>query len=380
MAGEADILPEADRLEGFLHPRETEEFFGHQQALDVLRDVYAGGRMHHAWLLAGPDGVGKATLAYRFVRYLFAKSDGLQHVQDVQDGGSANFAISSEMRAFRQVAALSHPNLLVLRRTWDLKLKRFSAAILVNEVRRLKAFINTTIDEGMWRAVIVDRADELNESSANALLKSLEEPPERTLYFLISSRAGRLPATIRSRCRQLDLKPLEPEMLALAVESACQAADVQMSPNTDFVLLALLSQGSVRRALELAQGGGLELYSELIQVLDGLPLMNHKLVLNLAERLSPTSALAEFDIFFGLLSDILRRLIRSAAGRDGVPETEAVIAQRLISNGGLADWAELWETVIRAQGEAFALNLDRRNFILETFHRFEMAARRTSGR
>ena len=63
-----DAPPEADRLEGFPHPRETESLLGHAAAERTLAEALASGRMHHAWLMAGPEGVGKATLAYRFAR------------------------------------------------------------------------------------------------------------------------------------------------------------------------------------------------------------------------------------------------------------------------------------------------------------------------
>src|SRR5262245_3473430 len=160
---ELEEVPELDRLEGFPHPRETARLFGHQGAEAVLAAALASARMHHAWLLAGPEGIGKATFAYRFARYAFAN-------EEERLGGGKTLEVS-ESRASRQVRALSHPSLLVIRRAYDVKARRFPAAIPVEEVRRLKSFLGHTADERAWRVVIVDRADELTISAANALLK-----------------------------------------------------------------------------------------------------------------------------------------------------------------------------------------------------------------
>jgi len=189
---EIEELPEADRLEGFPHPRATARLYGQEIAERTLADAFASGRMHHGWLLSGPEGIGKATLAYRFARFVLADAASRdmfgQSLDAPDDGASA-----------RQVRALSHPGLLVIRRAYDTKTKRFPATIPVDDVRRLKTFLGRTSETGAWRVVIVDRADELNISAANALLKSLEEPPPRTIFLLVSSAPGRLLTTIRSR-------------------------------------------------------------------------------------------------------------------------------------------------------------------------------------
>jgi DNA polymerase-3 subunit delta' len=165
-------LNEPDRLEGFSLPREVDCLFGQEAALGELHDALKSGRMHHAWLLVGPEGVGKATLAYRFARTVLV--DG--------EGSDARGAIDRDHPVFRKVASLSHPNLLLIRRSWVEKSKRYSQWIGVEEVRRLRAFLGHSAGEGGWRVVIVDRADDLNQNAANALLKALEEPPPKTLF------------------------------------------------------------------------------------------------------------------------------------------------------------------------------------------------------
>ena len=192
---------EPDRLEGFSSPREVDRLFGHQAAEQELADALQTGRMHHAWLIVGPEGIGKATLAYRFARRVLAEGD----------------AVDRDHPVFRKVAGLAHPNLLLIRRSWIEKSKRYSQWIGVDEVRRLRAFLGNTAGADGWRVVIVDRADELNQNAANALLKALEEPPPQTLFILVSSAEGRLPVTIRSRARVLRLGPLPDSTLEAAV-------------------------------------------------------------------------------------------------------------------------------------------------------------------
>src|SRR4029077_1816788 len=165
-----------------------------------------------AWLIVGPEGIGKATLAYHFARMVLAEAGERQ-------------SIDREHPVFRKIAALSHPNLLVIRRAWNEKSKRYAQMIGVDEVRRLRAFLGTTAGEGSWRVVIVDRADELNQNAANALLKALEEPPPRTLFLLISDAEGRLPVTIRSRSRILRVAALGGEDLKKAVRAALARDD-----------------------------------------------------------------------------------------------------------------------------------------------------------
>ena len=199
---DTEAPPEADRLDGAAHPRETTTLFGHGAAEATLAQSFAGGRMHHGWLLSGREGIGKATLAYRFARYALA-------TPAQRDPSNRSLDIPPASTAARQVLALSHPGLLVIRRPWDAKNKRHTTSIPVDEVRRIKPFLAHTAEPGAHRVVIVDSADELNANAANALLKSLEEPPPATTFLLVTSEPGRLLPTIRSRCRMLDLAPLD---------------------------------------------------------------------------------------------------------------------------------------------------------------------------
>ena len=167
---------------------------------------------------------------------------------------------------FRKVASLAHPNLLLIRRSWNEKTKRYSQWIGVDEVRRLRNFLGHSAGETGWRVVVVDRADDMNQNAANALLKALEEPPPRTLFLLVATAKARIPVTIRSRCRTLRVTALDEGELERAVRAALERDEHEVDAETLGVALAL-SQGSVRRALELATGDGIALYRDILATL-----------------------------------------------------------------------------------------------------------------
>jgi DNA polymerase-3 subunit delta' len=365
-AAETEALPEIDRLEGFPHPRETVTLYGHDAAERELAAAFAGGRVHHAWMLSGPAGIGKATLAYRVARYALAAPEERTAVGD-------RLAIRESSIVASQVRALSHPGLAVVRRAYNLRNKRFPATIPVDEVRELKTFLGRTADEGTWRVVIVDSADELNLNAANALLKALEEPPRRTLFLLVVAQPQRLLRTIRSRCRTLEMSPLGPEDLRRAATAALAAAETAPPAETDWRTLEALAEGSVRRLLELSASDGLSLYRRIETLFQGLPRVDWQAAHALGEELGSVAAEARFALFFDLLLGLIARLVRVGAGGTG-SENDMAMARKLIPAGRLASWAELWETIVRDKAETLALNLDRRMLILDTLARVERTA------
>jgi DNA polymerase III subunit delta' len=350
--------PEPDRLEGFSSPREVEAIFGHDASIAEFEDALGSGRMHHAWLLVGPEGIGKATLAYRFAHTMLAH------------GGRQGDADA----VFRKVAALSHPNLLVLHRAYNEKTKRYGQWIGVDEVRRLRAFLGNTAGESGWRVVIVDRADELNTNAANALLKALEEPPARTLFLLISAAEGRLPVTIRSRTRALRVTSLENGDLEKAVRAALARDGLETDAKMLETALAL-SQGSVRRALELISSDGIELYGEIIETFGNLPELDGTRLHGLVEGLSSASDSERLDLYLSLLLGVMEQLIRITATGEGAPAGERALAERFLSRANLAYWAEAWEAISFEKAEAFSLNLDKSLLVLDTWFRLQRLAR-----
>ncbi len=364
---EIEAVPEIDRLESFPHPRETVMLFGHQEAECELARAIGSGKMHHAWLIAGPQGIGKATFAYRAAMAMLA-------VPSERDAFGESLAVPAQSVAARQVKALSHPGLLVIRRQYNIKDKRFPQSISVEEVRRLRSFLGHRGAESAWRVVIVDSADELNINAANALLKSLEEPPRQTLFLLVTSEPGRLLATIRSRCRTLSLAPLQANDLQRATAQALAAAGREIKTGEATATLMALADGSVRRFLSLNSDDGLALYEQIYGLVAGLPEVRWAKVHQLADSISGASAEVRFELFFELLLDLLARAVRAGATGAGAA-ADLELARILAGPERLATLAEVWETVAREKAETVALNLDRKTLILTTVSRLETAAR-----
>jgi DNA polymerase-3 subunit delta' len=360
-----DPVEEPDRLEGFSSPREVDRLFGHDAALAEFGDALQSGRLHHAWLLVGPEGVGKATLAYRLAREVLARGEA----------GAPQAPISADHPVFRKVAGLGHPNLLLIRRSWNDKTKRYSQYIGVDEVRRLRNFLGHSAGETGWRVVVVDRADDLNQNAANALLKALEEPPPRTLFLLVATAEGRIPVTIRSRCRTLRVTALGHEELEEAVRAAIERDEHEVDAETLSVALEL-SQGSVRRALELATGEGIALHHDILATFARLPELDGPAAHKLAERLGGFGSDSErLELFLSLLLGLMERLIRETATGEGAIGEERELAARLLSPATLPHWVEAWEAIGRAKADAASLNLDRSLLVLETLYRLQQAAR-----
>jgi DNA polymerase-3 subunit delta' len=363
---------EPDRLESFSSPREVDRVFGHDEAAQEFEEALRSGRLHHAWLLVGPEGIGKATLAYRLARTILAHAEA----GDLLPGEPAD--VARDHPIFRKVAGLAHPNLLLIRRSWMEKTKRYSQVISVDEVRRLRSFLGSTAGDGSWRVVIVDRADQLNQNAANALLKALEEPPPNTLFLLVSNAEGRLPVTIRSRTRVLRLAPLSDEPLGAAVRAALHRDEIETDEET-FQMAMALSQGSVRRAIELVTGEGIGLYSDIVATFEGLPDLDGARVQRQAEKLASVNETEQLELYLALLLGLIERLVRYGATGTGLTDTEEKLARRLLSVETLPDWAEAWEAISAARAETFALNLDRGLLVLNSwFGLQELAAKQTS--
>jgi len=368
---EMEESPESDRLEGFPHPRLTARVYGHEDKEAAFAEGFQSGRLHHGWLVTGPEGVGKATLAYRMTRFLLADERD-------RDPFGQSLDVPADSPSSRQVNVLAHPGLLLLRRPWDVKAKRFKTEIPVDEVRRLRSFLNLTAAEGQYRVVLIDTADDLNANAANAVLKSLEEPPARTVFILLTSQPGRLLPTVRSRCRTLDLAPLSPDVLKRAVAQAISASGENVTAavpaGDDWALLERLAGGSVRRVLSLQTGGGLDLERRLEAFVAALPSVDWLAVHSLADEVSSAAAETKFNLVRGLLSSLIARLIRAQATGAGAA-SDLALARRLIGEGRLAAWASLWETLAAEAATVEALNLDKKSLILQTFAHLEMASR-----
>ena len=297
--------------------------------------------MHHAWLITGPDGVGKATLAYRFARRLLAGMPA-----------ENTLALEPGNPVFRRVAAGSHADLHTVELAYNEKTKRMRRQIAVEDVRDIGGFLRLTPAEGGWRVVVVDGAEELNQNSANALLKVLEEPPARAMLLLVCTAPGRLLPTIRSRCRRLRLDPLEdgPMERLLATFLPELSADERGR-------LVTLAEGSPGRALLLAQEEGLALAGLVEEVLGALP------GLKLAKAYAVADTLARGDTAFSNFMDLLRADI-AAAVRDVVRGQGDEAQSRLVALRPLDAWGDVWHALTRLQDETERFNLDKRQAVV----------------
>lgn len=350
------------------HPRETAELLGQQEAEQRLLRAYQSGRLPHAWLLTGPRGIGKATLAYRFARFLLSRDDPVAAGPALFETAapSDDLALAPEHPAFRRVAAQSHADLLSIERRArdDGKLKR---DIDVESIRHLNSFLHMTAAEGGWRVGIVDTADEMNVNAANALLKVLEEPPANAVLLLVSHAPGRLLPTIRSRCRRLAVKPLEEATVLALLERELPDADPAQR-----LLLARLGEGSIGRALELAAEGGADLYEGLLTVLADAPRLDPVTCHAFADSVARDASGRRLRTLSELLLWWLGRLIQTAArGQTNealVPQEEG-LAQRLLARGTLAQWLTLWENLERLFSQAERASLDRKQVVLTALDR-----------
>ncbi len=309
-------------------PRANPLFVGHSAAVASLYSAAMSGRLHHAWLIGGQPGIGKATLAYRFARWVLAGAT------------TPDLSVDPSHPAFRRVAANTHADLLTIDKRFDEKRKKMQSEIVIATVHEVGKFLRLTPGEGGWRVVIVDGAEEMNRNAANALLKLLEEPPKRAILLLVSHAPGRLLPTIRSRCRVLNLAPLaEDEVAGLLSTYAPELS------NTDRRKLAGLAEGSIGAALTLAAEDGVEMAALVDEALAS-PLAPAR-----AQAIADATARSEdgFTIFITLL----RSGIASATRRAARAQKPALAGQVL-----------LWQDFARIEREVESLNLDKRAAVI----------------
>jgi DNA polymerase-3 subunit delta' len=339
---------EADRLEGAPHPRETRNLYGHEDAEAAVLSAWAQHRLPHAILIGGPEGIGKATLAYRIARFVLANS---------KEAGTSptGLAVPEDHPVNRQILALAHPDLLVLRRLMNEDTKKPRTEIRVDDVRRTVTFFGSTSAYGGYRVCIVDSAEELNRNGANALLKVLEEPPPLSLLIIVSHSPGRLLPTIRSRCRKLMLRSLTEADVRKALQDI--AAVNPDLPLDQIGEAAKASGGSVSHALELLLGESLEVRNLTAGLLQRLPAVDAEGLHALSDRIRRNE---ELTIFAETVGDWLA----DAATATAEPPAR------------LARLAEAWEKVRRAAVEAEIYNLDRKPLVFQVFSELAEATRR----
>jgi DNA polymerase-3 subunit delta' len=348
-------------------PRENPEFVGHEEAERELRRLAQIGRLPHAILLCGPRGIGKATLAFRLARYLLATPED-------RSGSPERLTIDPASGVFRRIAAGGHADLLTVERAYDPRRRRLRGEIVVEDAREISSFFRLTAAEEGWRIVVVDGAEEMNRSAANSLLKVLEEPPRHALLLLVSHSPGRLLPTIRSRCRRFPLSALRrPLVMQLLARYRPEIGEDEAGA------LAMLCEGSIGRALELADAGGLALYRSIVETLSQAPKIDIVQLHAFADQLARPDAEDGYRAAGELLARLLASLtVGAARPRFGEPEIvaeEGEAMRRLAARADPARWAALRAEI----GQRFAavddLNLDRKQAMLGAFLAIEALAR-----
>ena len=309
------------------HPRNVFSFEQGQVAEQAFLSALQRGRLHHAWLLTGPEGIGKATFAFRAARRLLGAAP---------DPAYGALGSSPDHPVSRQVSARSHPDLMVLERAVEGGKPR--KGIPVDEARQLPEFFSKSPSSAPYRVAIVDAVDDMNPSAANALLKTLEEPPERGVLFLVSHAPGGLLATIRSRCRRLRFAAWdEPAVAAFVTEHTSASAE-------DAIRLARMSGGAPGRALELLARHALEADDAAHALLAALPELDRGALQLLADGFRGGEGMPKFALLLERLADQVRHMeIRDVA--EGAPPSDR--------------WARTWTRLTELPGEVEGLNLDR---------------------
>ena len=347
-----------------LTPRKNAYLVGHEAAEAEISGSVKSERLHHAWLICGPRGIGKASLAYRMARHVLAHPSAASveagpelFGNDLPDAALSgdSLAIDPAHPVFRRIAAGGHSDFLAVERSVDEKTKKLRKEILVGDVRTISSFLAMTPGEGDWRVVIIDAADEMNGNAANAVLKVLEEPPKQALILLVSHNPARLLPTIRSRCRRLVLQPLQDP----TIEDLLQRYAPNVSPD-DLPQLAALANGSIGQALKYAGDGGFEIYRAASDLLARLPNLDFPALHKLGDKLARDTS----GEGFRTLGVVVLRWLSDAAKTAARARPDTV------------QWVELWSEMNDLFQKAESVNLDRKQITLNAFLAIQAASQK----
>lgn len=371
--------PLPDQIEGAPHPSQTEILFGQSLAETDFLAAFNTGRLHSGWLITGPLGVGKATLAWRMAAFLLSQPLVADDDMFGAPPPPTSLDVDPENHDIRLLRAGAHPRLFTVRRALNATETAFQEQITMAALRghkdgpnKLMDFLHQSAADGGRRVVIIDAADDMNPSVANSILKVLEEPPKNTFFLLVSHQPSRLLPTIRSRCRLLRCGFLTSQDVAAALEQA----DIHTDGGE---ALTALSGGSVGEAIRLTNLDGLAIYAELVSLFNGLPKFDRPRALRLADSCTGKAGSTRFALVLDLIDMFLTRTAR--AGLEGPPLVqaaggEALLLARLSPHDAAArQWATLAQQVSERTRHGKAVNLDPAALILDTLFKIEAAAR-----
>jgi DNA polymerase III subunit delta' len=344
-----DLIPESDALSNAPHPRMASDLFGQDSAERELLDSYRSGKLPHAWIFGGEKGIGKATLAWRFAKFILSYPDSDHPVVK----NATSLAVAEQHPVVQRVHALGHGDLHILRREWNDKNKKHYSDIRADDVRSAVHIFQQAASEGGYRIVILDNAEDLNGTSANALLKMIEEPPQKSLFLIISHRPNQILPTIRSRCRRLILRNLSEKDCMRVLKSFYHQGEER-----DVGQAVSLARGSVYRALKLLGGKSLDVHMQLERLLLSLPEISWIEVHNMADHITGRGNDDEFETWVEAIQDFLYHKIQTNSDNFHM----------------LKPWADVWSLIEAQMRETEILNLDRRSLVLNVFSELAKAA------
>jgi len=354
-----------------IEPRENSYLQGHENEEEIFINAFHSNRLANSWIICGPKGIGKATLAYRIARYILSETNiSGKSLFDLNKSHKESMQIDETDLVFTKIASSSHPDLKVIEPPWtDIHKKKKKKSISVDDIRTLKSFLRLTSAQGGWKVVIIDTADDMTRNAENALLKIIEEPPNKSLIILVSNLIGKLLPTTRSRCQKLVLQELDQETITKLL--------LKYKPNIsedDLISVSLIAQGSIGRAIEFINTDGMVILNNLFKALSTFPDLKLNLVNSIAENISTNE---EYKNFYEILIWWLGRIIASNASSslsELSPEVvpgEKAIAYRICSASSIDRLLELWEKVNSMFATSEALNIDKKRTIINALMEFE---------
>ena len=294
-------------------PRNARKVHGHDGAQREFLEAYRAGRLYHAWLITGPRGIGKATLAWQFTRFLLHTAVELRDHPQSGVGGVRSLDVPGNHAIARRIAVGSELTVMGIERSRSQKSGRMRRIIPVEDVRELQSFFSMTSADGLPLVAVVDSPDEMERHAANAMLKLLEEPPNNAYLFLVSHSPARLLPTIRSRCRRLACRPLSAGDMAMAL------GQLALEDAGDNRTLTNLSEGSVGMAVELSEGDGLQLHARIAELFAGAPGIDRAGIQKLAEGFDGGKPEIDFEFGLKMMALSVARLARASASGGANP-------------------------------------------------------------
>lgn len=348
-------------------PWANPHLFGLEDAEALLRRNLARACLHPAWIFVGESGIGKTVLAYRLARFV------LHYGVPPRDAPGIGLALEPHHNDFRLVAQQSHPRLLVP----DHPSQPAAAAnlnvhggLVIDAIRTIAAFANRTTGPDEWQVCLIDKADVMTPPASHALLKIIEEPPSRVLFILICERLGALPATLRSRCRQLRLRRPNPAALDAFFKTFAEDSEIPHPElQTTYQTIAQIAAGCPGRAMTMLAHDGLDIHDRIAAILDAMPAFDLAELMRFCSHLAAEparNALAR-DMLAGRLRMIIRNAANAPPHNQNFPP-----AARLVGAASLAQWSQAWETLSALFVQADTLFLDRRQTLFRAFMIFHL--------